>query len=66
MGAVVTFPEVRRGLREAPMQVPGVSAAIVILPVVRIEREHQPPSGVKTETAKPPTGRKRRRRASRP
>jgi hypothetical protein len=64
MGAVITFPEVRRGLREAPMQVPGVSAAVVILPVVRIERQHEAPSG--TETTKSPSGRKRRPRASRP
>jgi hypothetical protein len=67
MGAVITFPEVRCGLREAPLQTPGVSAAvIIILPVIRIERKHEAPSGTETETTKSPSGRKRRRRASRP
>ena len=66
MGAVITFPEVRRGLREAPFQAPGVSATVVILPVVRIERACEAPSGAETETTKSPSGRKRRRRASRP
>ena len=64
MGAVIAFPELRHGLREAPMPTPGVSAAIIILPVVRIERQHVAPSRAKT--TKSPPGRKRRRRASRP
>jgi len=66
MGAVIRFAQVRRGLREAPLRTPGVSAAVVILPVVRIERNHEAPSGTEIGTTKSPSGRKRRRRASPP
>ena len=64
MGAVITFPE-GRALRAAPVQVPGLSATVIILPAVRIERESEVP-GTTPETTKSPSGRKRRRRASRP
>jgi hypothetical protein len=37
MGAVITFPEARRGPRE-PAQEAGADALVIILPVVRIER----------------------------
>jgi hypothetical protein len=64
MGAVITFPE-GRALRAAPLQMPGLSATVIILPVIRIERENEVP-GTATETTKSPSGRKRRRPASRP
>ena len=66
MGAVITFPQGRRALREAPTRVAAVSAAVVILPVVRIERECDAPTRNETETAKSSSRRKRRRRATQP
>jgi hypothetical protein len=65
MGAVVTFRQLRRKLREARTQA-DISAAIIILPVIRIERTHDAPSVTGSETAKSSSGRKRRRRASPP
>ena len=65
MGTVITFPQVRRRFCEAPTRVPNVSATIIILPVIRIERAYDAPSGTETETTKSPSGRKRRKRASR-
>jgi len=65
MGAVITFRQVRRRFCEAPTRVPNVSATIIILPVIRIERAYDAPSGTETETTKSPSGRKRRKRASR-
>jgi hypothetical protein len=66
MGAVITFPEARRWLGAAPSHGPRASATVIILPVVRIEREEEAPSDAATETSKSPSGRKRRRRATRP
>jgi len=66
MGAVIVFPKVKRGLREASSRTPGGSAAVIILPVVRIERQNEAPLRTGTGTTKSPSGRKRRRRASRP
>jgi hypothetical protein len=62
MGTVIKFPDDRivggeRGER-------GVGATIVILPVVRIERGTDGPSGGLEPGASTP-GRKRRRRSSR-
>jgi hypothetical protein len=65
MGTVITFPQVRRSLCEASTRVPNVSATIIILPVIRIERAYDAPAGTETETTKSPSGRKRRKRASR-
>ena len=64
MGAVITFPQVRRGVCEVPTRMPNVSAAVIILPVVRIERTYDAPSGAEIETTKSPSGRKRRKRAT--
>ena len=63
MGTVVTFPEARSGVREGVDAQAG-SATVIILPVVRVERHDEDPSGDREPTASPP-GRKRRRRASR-
>ena len=62
MGIVIKFPDERiaggeRGERG------GVGATIVILPVVRIERGSDGPSGLEPGASSP--GRKRRRRSSR-
>jgi hypothetical protein len=57
MGAVITFPEMRRGLHEAPTPVQGASAAVIILPVIRIEHAYEAPCGTETETTKSPSGR---------
>jgi hypothetical protein len=65
MGAVITFPEARQLLRATPTHAPHASATVIILPVIRIERENEAPSDA-TETTKSPSGRKRRRRATRP
>ncbi len=64
MGAVITFPRVRRGLCETPTPMADVSAAVIILPVIRIERAYDEPPGTETETTKSPSGRKRRKRAA--
>ena len=66
MGAVVTFRQLRRKLREAPMRVADLPAAVIILPVIRIERTHDAPSVTGAETTKSSSGRKRRSRASPP
>jgi hypothetical protein len=66
MGAVVTFRQLRRKLREAPARVADISAAVIILPVIRIERAHDAPSVTEAETTKSSSGRKRRKRASPP
>ena len=65
MGSVVTFPEVRRPVRELPLHAPRDGATVVILPVVRVERADGVPPGAPSETPKSPTGGKRRRRAQR-
>jgi hypothetical protein len=72
MGAVITFPEVRRMAREAP-PAPPYDATVIILPVVRVERAVAAPSNTQGaaanqsphESPKTPSGGKRRRRASR-
>ncbi len=61
MGAVIMFPRVRRGLGKMPMADIG---AVIILPVIRIERAYDKPPGAETETAKSPSGRKRRKRVA--
>jgi hypothetical protein len=60
MGTVVRFPGVRRRARRGKAsEQNGRAATVIILPVVRIERNaDQQPS-------EPATGRRRRRRASR-
>jgi hypothetical protein len=75
MGAVITFPEVRRMARELP-PAPPYDATVIILPVVRVERAGAAPRNTQGEsfeklpnqsgqTPKTPSGGKRRRRASR-
>jgi hypothetical protein len=62
MGTVIKFPDERIGGGERSER--GVGATIVILPVVRIERGTDGPSGGLEPGASSP-GRKRRRRSSR-
>jgi hypothetical protein len=62
MGIVVTFPQIRRATR-APVGGQG-SATIIILPVVRVERPNDSPSGDVSDGSGT-SGRKRRRRVSR-
>ncbi len=62
MGIVIKFPDERVGGGERSVR--GDSASIVILPVVRIERGTDGPSGGLEPGASSP-GRKRRRRSSR-
>jgi hypothetical protein len=64
MGIVVAFPEGRSAGRASVDQLAG-SATVIILPVVRIERFGEgPPSDAEPSSVS--SGRKRRRRASRP
>ncbi len=63
MGIVVAFPEARADAREAADRAAG-SATVIILPVVRVERYDEDPSG-DVEPSSASSGRKRRRRASR-
>jgi hypothetical protein len=77
MGAVIKFPWVRQ-LRRKPATMPGASAVVIILPVIRIERALDAPSPVKARrpksvaarsvaarsVTKSAVGRKRRKRAA--
>ena len=63
MGTVVSFPEARSVSRDVIGAQVG-SATVIILPVVRIERHDENPSG-DAEPSASASGRKRRRRASR-
>jgi hypothetical protein len=64
MGTVVVFPEPRRAPHPNPPPVQAGAAMVVILPVVRIERGGTRPSVASSEDSKPPSGRKRRKRAT--
>ena len=67
MGTVVVFSEARRTPRQNPPPVSAGAATVVILPVVRIEREgaRSPVSSVLSRrNSKLPSGRKRRKRAT--
>jgi hypothetical protein len=66
MGVVITFPQAPCDLREVPTRGAAVSASVVILPAVRIERTCDEPSGAEAATIKSASGRKRRRRATPP
>jgi hypothetical protein len=65
MGAVISFPQAKRPLRVVSPQAASDRAAVIILPVIRIERDGDEPPGARTEPSKPPSGGRRRRRASR-
>jgi hypothetical protein len=63
MGIVVAFPETRSAPRDDAERAAN-SATVIILPVVRVERYDEGPSGdIEPSTSSP--GRKRRRRAAR-
>jgi hypothetical protein len=67
MGTVVVFSEARRTPRPNPPPVSAGAATVVILPVVRIEREgtRSPVStALSKQNSKPPSGRGRRKRAT--
>jgi hypothetical protein len=63
MGIVVAFPEARSVSRDGAER--AASATVIILPVVRIERYDEGPSGDVEPSTAAASGRKRRRRASR-
>jgi len=63
MGAVIVFPQVRRGSRETPTPMADMSAAVIILPAIRIERTHGVPATTETKATRSPSGRKRQRAA---
>ncbi len=65
MGSVVTFPESRRGVREATIiGAQCASATIIILPVIRVDRHEDEPTDNFSSNARP-RGRRRRQPASR-
>jgi hypothetical protein len=64
MGTVVVFAEARRAPHQIQPSVQAGSAIVVILPVVRIEREETRSSGSLTGNSKPRSPRKRRKRAT--
>jgi hypothetical protein len=64
MGAVIVFPRVRRGSCETPPPMADVSAAVIILPAIRIERAYDAPPAIETKATRSPSGRKRRKRAA--
>jgi hypothetical protein len=61
MGRIVEFSRARRGPREIPEPARAGPAEIIILPVVRIEREGTSPAAVKKNLRN--STRKRRKRA---
>jgi hypothetical protein len=60
MGSIVEFSQARRVPREVPKPAHAGPAKIIILPVVRIEREATSPAAVKKSLRNSP--RKRRKR----
>ena len=66
MGAVIMFPQALRGSCETLAGTADADAAVIILPAIRIERAHDEPADSETETTKSPSGRRRRKRATRP
>ncbi len=64
MGTVVVFPQSRRAPHQNPLPVHAGAATVVILPVVRIERGAARSSVCSRANSKPPSGRKRRKRAT--
>jgi hypothetical protein len=65
MCTVIRFPRVR-GRTETPPRAVGASAVIAILPVVRIERALEAPSGAKAKAAKSVAKAPRKRRKRTP
>lgn len=66
MGTLVEFPQSRRLVRDTHVgDAQRGSATIIILPVIRIERQSDEPSDGLSAGATA-SGRKRRRRATRP
>ena len=64
MGMLVVFPEVRRPPQQSPAPTRAGSATVVILPVIRIEREGTRSPASATKKSKSPSVRKRRNRAT--
>jgi len=73
MGAIISFPERRRSQRTRRLDDNAVGANVIILPVIRIERQaepHVPPLATSRKTSstapgrpRSPSGGRRRRRA---
>ncbi len=64
MGTVLVFPQSRRAPHQNPLPVQAGAATVVILPVVRIERTGAHSSVGSSANSKPPSGPKRRKRAT--
>jgi hypothetical protein len=64
MGMLVVFPEVRRRPQQSPAPTRAGSATVVILPVIRIEREGTLSPASATKKSRSPSLRKRRKRAT--
>lgn len=65
MGTVISFPAERRAVSGRQSAEAPRSAAIYILPVIRIERHDHPPVCEVKRTPRAGAGRKRRRRSAR-
>ena len=66
MGTIVRFPEGQRPLGGGRyVDANSEPASIIILPVIRIERQPDKPSGGLTDGTGASSGRRRRRRAAR-
>lgn len=64
MGMLVVFPEVRRPPQQSPAPTRAGSATVVILPVIRIEREGTLSPASATKKSRSPSLCKRRKRAT--
>jgi hypothetical protein len=62
MATVIEFPERQRTSRKRSAGTTGEPAAVIILPVIRIDRYRDEPSGLEPDGT---SRRRRRRRASR-
>jgi hypothetical protein len=64
MGSIITFPGLRRALRDSPLATRR-GASVIILPVIRIARDSDTPAAVAAPRSKSRSCRKRRGPATR-
>jgi hypothetical protein len=61
MGTIIDFPAERRTIGSGLVDTHGVSASVIILPVIRIERQNDTPTdGFEPQTSSP-RGKRRKR-----
>jgi hypothetical protein len=61
MGTIIEFPAERRVMGSGPGDAHGVSASVIILPVIRIERQNDVSSDGFEPRSSSPRGKRRKR-----